>query len=236
MAKEKLDQEFHNTPDLGPISTPPPPQEHLRFNLRTIPKDFELHRIHSSNRSGGEFNSTNKGNNRFSPIGTSSGAIIPTMYLGNQLTCVLMETVFRTNNASTELRTFDKNHLRQLSHSTLVVSKPLTLVSFESIDLRPLKLQRNQIIDTEASCYAITREWARKVYHQETNAQGICWVSRQDDNSKVMVLFGDRVANEQLTLINTRHDLTMGDSYRQVLDLANRLGITIAPGKMAEDQ
>ena len=59
--------------------------------------------------------------------------------------------------------------------------------------LRKLGITRKQLIDTEKDRYPVTRKWAEALYCQYADAQGLSWVSRQDDSARAVMLFGDRI-------------------------------------------
>lgn len=62
--------------------------------------------------------------------------------------------------------------------------------------------------------------------------QGLLWVSTQDDSARAVVLFGDRIAAGTLQPDNNaRSLLDDGEAYDAVLDLAERIGANIVPGK-----
>ncbi|WP_434575633.1 RES domain-containing protein [Pseudomonas sp. Z3-6] len=54
-------------------------------------------------------------------------------------------------------------------------------------------ITRKQLIDTEKEHYPATRKWAEAIHRQCPDAQGLSWISRQDDSARAIVLFGDRI-------------------------------------------
>lgn len=98
--------------------------------------------------------------------------------------------------------------------------------------LRKLGVTRKQLIDTEKDQYPATRQWAEAIHHQCPTVQGLLWVSTQDDSARAVVLFGDRIAAGTLQPDNNaRSLLDDGEAYDAVLDLAERIGANIVPGK-----
>jgi hypothetical protein len=98
--------------------------------------------------------------------------------------------------------------------------------------LRKLGMTREQPVDTEKDQYPATRKWAEAIHHQCPQAQGLSWVSRQDDSARAVVLFGDRIPDGTLRPAgNSRSLLDDGDTYDAVLDLADRVGVNIVTGK-----
>jgi len=72
----------------------PPPPKRLDPTLVTWGAGLEFHRVHDLAFGGNEFNTSTKGNARFSPITDDAGALIPTLYAGTTFDCALMETIF----------------------------------------------------------------------------------------------------------------------------------------------
>ena len=98
--------------------------------------------------------------------------------------------------------------------------------------LRKLGVTRKQLIDTEKDQYPATRQWAEAIHRQCPTVQGLLWVSTQDDSARAVVLFGDRIAAGTLQPDNNaRSLLDDGEAYDAVLDLAERIGANIVPGK-----
>jgi len=97
--------------------------------------------------------------------------------------------------------------------------------------LRKLGVTRRQLIDTDKDQYPVTRQWAAAIHHQCPQAQGLCWVSRQDDSARALMLFGDRIADDALRPHGDSSSLLDdGNAYDAILDLAKRIGATIVQG------
>jgi hypothetical protein len=93
--------------------------------------------------------------------------------------------------------------------------------------LSRISVRRQEIIDCEADEYARTMAWALALYHAVPAADGIIWVSRQNDASKAIVLFGDRVLPEDLSPVGTSIPLEFGAGLEFVREAADRAGITL---------
>ncbi|WP_369327070.1 RES family NAD+ phosphorylase [Alcaligenes nematophilus] len=209
----------------------PAPGSVLRLTLMELPKGQVLHRVHQDKYSAVQFNPGTQGNARFSPIQDEMGRPIPTLYGGTSRDCALMETVFHDVPYAAGFKSYDKKKLLGQRHSTVELSAPLSLVDLASVPLRKLGLTRKQLIDTEKDQYPATRLWAAAIYQQCAQAQGLCWISRQDDSARAVMLFGDRIA--KTTLRSQGASLSLSDdsaTYDAVLDLAERIGVLIVPG------
>lgn len=100
-----------------------------------------------------------------------------------------------------------------------------------SVPLRKLGVARKQLIDTEKDQYPATRLWAEAIHRQCPQAQGLSWVSRQDDSARAVMLFGGRISGGTLQVLGVSHSLTEDAStYDVVLDLTERIGVAIVPG------
>ncbi|MBE2321381.1 RES family NAD+ phosphorylase, partial [Solirubrobacter sp. CPCC 204708] len=167
-----------------------------------------LHRVHQSQYQADQFNPGVRGNARFSPIQDDQGQAIPTLYAGTTLPCALMETVFHDVPHTPGFKSFDKAKLAGQVHSTVRVEADLQLIDLSSVALRKLGVTRKQLIDTEKDQYSATRKWAVALHRQCPQAQGLSWVSRQDDSARAVVLFGDRIAEGALQDGGGTHSLT----------------------------
>jgi hypothetical protein len=212
-------------------STPAPPDK-LHATLTSLAQGEVLHRVHQSKFQADQFNPGVHGNARFSPIQDEHGKPIPTMYGGTTMACALMETVFHDVPHTAGFKSFDKGRLVGQVHSTVKIERGLQLIDLASVPLRKLGVTRKQLIDTEKDQYPATRKWAEAIHRQCPQAQGLSWVSRQDDSARAVVLFGDRIPDGALRPAgNSRSLLDDGNAYDAVLDLADRIGVNIVPGK-----
>ncbi|MFT8232328.1 RES family NAD+ phosphorylase [Pseudomonas guariconensis] len=213
-------------------ATPPVPPAKLHATLTELPKGQVLHRVHQEQYQADQFNPGVLGNARFSPIQNDQGQPIPTLYGGTTMDCALMETVFHDVPHTAGFKTFDKGKLAGQVHSTVEIAQPVKVVDLASVPLRKLGITRKQLIDTEKDQYPGTRKWAEALHSQYPEAQGMSWVSRQDDSARAVVLFGDRIADGSLKPQGAPRSLVDdGDAYDTVLDLAEKIGVHIVPGK-----
>lgn len=216
----------------GESLSTPEPSGSLKVTFTELAKGTRLHRVHQSKYKADQFNPGNQGNARFSPIQDGQGRAIPTLYAGTTLPCALMETVFHDVPHTVGFKSIDKAKLEGQVHSEVVVAAPVKLVDLSSVPLRKLGVTRKQLIDTEKDQYAGTRKWAVAFHGQCPDAQGLTWVSRQDDSARAVMLFGDRIPEGMLKPEGASRSL-IGDAgtYDGVLDLADRIGAVIVPGK-----
>lgn len=218
--------------DQARSSTPNPPDT-LHVSLTTLSEGAVLHRVHQDLYRPDQFNPGRNGNARFSPIRDAHGNPIPTLYGGSTFCCTLMETVFHDVPHTPGFKTFDRGKLSGQVHSTVEVHRKLDLVDLSSVALRKMGVTRRELIDSEQDQYPITRKWAEAIHRQCAQAQGLFWVSRQDDSARAVVLFGDRIGDGCVKASGKARGLWEDPrAYEELLMLAERLGVDVVPGRM----
>ena len=215
-----------------PLTPAPPSQLAAKTTLMTWPKGQVIHRIHVNRYGPAQFNPGLAGNARFSPIKNEEGAPIPTLYGGTSFDCAAMETVFHDVPFTARLKTLDKARLAGQVHSRLEPRQDLLLVDLSATALRRLGVRRTQLIDTEKDRYPGTRAWAAAFHAALPEAQGLCWISRQDDRALALVLFGDRLPDDVLAPVGGQRVLLgSGEALTELTGLADRIGVKLVAGK-----
>jgi hypothetical protein len=213
--------------EVGPLL---PPDGPLNATLIDWKPDARLHRVHDGAWGPAEFNRSRFGNARFSPLFDNSGNIVPTLYAGTTLDCALMETIFHDVPYASGLKTVSKRS-RIAGHliSRIQLETKLTVIDLSAIALRKLGISRTDLLETEKDHYPASREWARTLYSQYTQAQGLLWTSRQDDRSLACILFGDRIAAGSLASVAEPLPLLHpdGSACMEILTLARRLNVEV---------
>lgn len=214
---------------MAKASSGPEPVKPLHATLIEWGKDRSLYRVHHERFEGNAFNTTAKGNARFSPIFDSSGTLIPTLYAGGTLNCTLMETVFHDVPYIPGFKWLPLSILDHQVHSVLTLKRNLILIDLGTVALHKLGIRRSQLIDTMKAHYPRTRRWAEALYKQFPKSQGLRWTSRQDDRAHGVVLFGNRVEPNAIAVGSDSVPLiSNGEAILPVLDLALRLGVHLA--------
>jgi len=173
------------------------------------------------------FNRTQLGNARFSPLEVA-GAIVPTLYAGSTLDVALMETVWHdapTPSHGFHLVLKDATEPRRVG--SLKPSAALHLVDLTTVGLRRLGLARSDVIDSDQVDYPITRQLSAWLYENKPDAQGICWISRQNDEGRAMVLFEPRLRSVKLAVDTEDEIFTDGPHLDALLTLAERMGASV---------
>ena len=207
-----------------------PPKGALRTTLIEWGEGQTLHRVHSSLYLPDQFNPSSKGDARFSPLSDSSGSVIPTLYAGTTLDCALMETVFHDVPFHAGFKVLLKaSHVDGQVSSAIRSPRPLHLVDLTSIALKRMGIRRGDIIDTEASEYPITRDWAVRFYTDHSDAEGLLWTSRQDDRAQAVILFEPRLKELSFIPVSGPESLLLADGSArpEILNLADRLDVVL---------
>ena len=221
-------------PDAAPstagVAIPPPPTLHI--TTLSWPAGLTIHRVHHRDYGAVQFNPGIKGNARFSPIRDAHGKSIPTLYGGSSFACAAMESVFHDVPFAAGFKAYDKGKLAGQGHSQFSARQDLVLADLGSKALRKLGVPRNCLVDTEKDQYPLTRQWAVAIHAGFPQVQGLCWISRQDDSARAVVLFGDRIGDGVLTPGAPTRSL-VGDqlAYAELLALAEQIGVDIVPGR-----
>ncbi len=187
-----------------------------------------MHRVHETIYAVDRFNSSPKGNARFSPLHDPSGSVIPTLYAATTPRGALMESVLRDVPYRVGFKNVDPKRLEARVCSTLRFKTDFHLLDLSKVALRGLGIQPRQLIDTTKEHYPVTRAWAEQVYAAHPHLQGFLWSSRQDDRALAVMLFGSRVqASDILDGNFSRPLITKGVPEDFVLQLATDLRVLL---------
>ena len=118
------------------------------------------------------------------------------------------------------------HRLEPMVVSGITPTRDLKLVHLSGLGLRRLGITRKELIEAETAEYASTRGWAAAL-HEQTECDGLVWVSRQNDDARALVLFGTRVAPTDLIVSAPPISLFYRPGLDRVYEAANRAGITV---------
>lgn len=186
-----------------------------------------LHRVHHQRFGALEFNATGRGHARFSPLRVSDGAsaqLIPTLYAATTIEVALMETALRDAPIPSRGYILRERDVAPLRATGVELESRLLVIDFRAVALRKLGLTRAEVIDSGPDAYPQTRALAAWAHRCAPAAQGILWMSRQDDRDEALILFGDRIAEGALRAIDPDQVLTRGRIHAALLGLLDLLG------------
>jgi hypothetical protein len=213
---------------------PPPPVSLDRGTITShkIRSGSKWHRVHANRYGAAEFN-PGKGNARFSPIFSLKGTVVPTIYAAATVEGAMMESIYHDvpfHAGQHASKTVFKDKLQDQSHSVVTVGEDLNLADLGTKPLHRLGVSRLQLIESDIDQYPLTRAWAAAIHAAAPQVQGLTWMSRQDDSSRAIMLFGDRVKKGALSQVgSSRHLLDDDKAYQEVQDLAGLLGVRVVP-------
>lgn len=206
----------------------PPDPSSLKPLTETWDPGRLLIRCHKSDYGATEFNPGNlKRRGRFSPFPGAKGRLVPFLYGADSEDGALSETVFHDVPVRGPGRTVSRSQLRTMLLSILAPRRVLTLVQLTGYGLDRLEVSRAELIESEADQYERTAAWARALHARCLDADGLVWMSRQHDSSRALILFGDRLAREDLEVVEPPLPLYYGPGLEKVQRAAEQAGIAV---------
>lgn len=207
-----------------PVPTPP-----LLAQLIPWGRGRTMHRVHKNQYLPNVFNTSIKGNARFSPIRDSKGDIIPTLYAATTSRGATMETVFHDVPNKKGLKTVSKQRLAGEVHSKLLFHVDFQLIDLSRMVLKRMGVKPEHLITSTKLHYTETRDWAEALYAEYPTSQGWLWTSRQDDRCNAVVLFGSRINPTDLSVRGPSTTLmTAGVVWDPVAQLATDMGVLLS--------
>ena len=173
---------------------------------------IEFHRIHPTVYMPEQFNGTEKGDARFSPIKSPAGMVIPTIYGAESFECAACEVILRCPDVppvdlKTGLPTFQivfPADFEHYSHSVVRTTVDLNLVDVTTAGQRKFGVDQNALLAGPKSTYPETRAWAEHIHATCSAAAGLYYTSFQYGPKFAIVLFGDRRAAGAFSPVSTR--------------------------------
>lgn len=168
-----------------------------------------------------------KGLGRFHPFTDPGGDVVPILYAAENLEGALSETVFHSVPFRGTRKSIRRITLKPLVVSTLICDRDLRLVQLFGFGLRRLGVTRLRLIEARKRQFPRTAAWAQALHACDESIDGLIWVSRQNDGTRSVVLFGDRVSVSSLRCVDGPIPLKEGPGYDAVVRAANQAGILI---------
>jgi hypothetical protein len=210
-----------------PAVPEPPEPAALDPLLKVWPSGADLWRVHRLDRRPAEFN-PGMDIGRFHPFPGSAGKPVATLYAASSWQGAVSETVFRDVPLRGPSRTKRLAEIELRAMSLLRLRREVRLVELRGTGLRRLRLQRRELIETDADQYSRTVRWAAALHRAAPRAAGLVWTSRLHDPSAAVVFFGDRVAEKDFSPVEGPIPLGAGKGLARVMELAEEAGILIA--------
>lgn len=198
---------------------------------KALPSGTVLHRIHQTAFQANQFNGTDRGNARFSPIRNPAGTIVPTIYGAESFECAACEIILRCPDVPPQVGTgpiplqisYPADYAHH-SHSEIRTTIDIELVDLTVAGQRMIGVNGNALLAGPRSTYGATRGWAEAIHLACPRSHGLYYSSYQYGPEFAVVLFGDRLPPDALTTISTRAVADAG-CHDEVRKLAQTLSI-----------
>ena len=151
----------------------------------TLPEGHLLYRVLSATRTATEFNPGYGARTRFGFFGKP---VVPIMYAADTEDAAIAETLLHDIPAEGGLLPYDQYATKVLVR--LKVEQQLRVAVLHGTALRRLKVTAGELTSSPASSYATTVRWAQVAH--DAGFDGLVWMSRQCNDTKAYVFFGDR--------------------------------------------
>lgn len=166
----------------------PPPPEPFSADTETLERGSKLYRVHANRFTVDQFNPGHGAPTRFAFFGTPP---VPVLYAAGTEAAALAESLLHdvpvTGGLLAHRLYLDKVMGR------IDVTRHLHLASLRGLGLRKLGVQASDVTDTDADQYEYTVEWAAAAH--AAGFDGVAWTSTRCNDSRAVVLFGDRCAD-----------------------------------------
>lgn len=190
-------------------------------------KGSPLVRCHDVRFGATEFN-PGLGAGRFHPFeDLRSGKTVPVLYAAGDFDGALSETVFHDVAVRGPGKKVERFALEAMVVSTLACERDLSLVQLYGYGLSRLGVTRLELIESGSEEHERTAAWAQALHARDETIDGLIWVSRQNDGSHAIVLFGDRVPRSALRIARNPVTLYISPGFDQVQEAAEKAGILI---------
>ena len=211
----------------GPGSPPP---KLVPFGEHEMSAGTVLRRFYQTVRAANVFNPCQGNKTRFAPLSqpTLPGGCVPTLYAGETYEAAAFETLFRDLPPLPNRLIYRKSGFSGKGYAQLRLQRPLKLAPFFNQNLRMLGQTRATMIETDATCYLETIQWALAVHRDFPDFDGLIWTSRQHDQDTACVFFDDRVSEADL-LVGPEQSLDTGAGEVRLSTFAADYGIDLIP-------
>jgi hypothetical protein len=163
---------------------------------------------------------------RFRPI-VHGGTVVPTIYGADDLPGSISETVFHEVPVRGPNRRILRSELDRWVWCEVVPTRDLNLVALHGTGLRRVQVTHGELIECDAAHYADTAVWSVALHDAGSTPDGLCWRSRQHNDSLALMLFGTRVQEADLIITRVAESLAHKPGGDLAYEFAEASGITI---------
>lgn len=163
---------------------------------------------------------------RFRPF-VDEGRVVPTIYGASDFDGAVSETVFHEVPVRGSNRRILRSEIDRWVWSEVAPTRDLRLVSLHGTGLRRAQVTHGELIECDASEYADTVPWSVALHDTANAPDGLCWRSRQHNDSFALMLFGSRVADSDLAVVRPADSLARSPGGDLVYAFAEAADIAI---------
>lgn len=160
-----------------------------------LPAGSEFYRVHGSRFGPTRFNPGQGVGGRFHFFGDPP---VPVLCLADTREAAVAETLLHDLPVGVPSRLGPDAYLDAVL-SMVRITRDLEVAMFHGLGLRRLGVRATELTDTPARHYPRTRPWAQATHG--AGLDGAVWMSRQVNSDRALVVFGDRVAEDDLEVV-----------------------------------
>jgi RES domain len=211
------------------MAVPDPPAD-LHPRLTTWPAGRTFSRIHALRYAATRFSRKPEASihGRFHFFASADGVVVPVLYGAENDDAAIAEVLFRNVPLRGAWREIRADRLHGLAISAVTPKRPLSLIELLGHGLRRLGLSAEELTSTDRVDYPQTVAWARHLHETARRADGLVWMSRQFNAAQALMLFGDRVHQQDLECGDPL-ELSFGEGPELVQAAATAAEIIITP-------
>lgn len=189
----------------------------------SLPLNFEMTRVHSSDYGAVQFNPCMGDATRFAPL-QEAGRCIPSLYAGQGLRAALAETVLHKVYPDDPFAAVREADLLDRSVSVIRVARPLQMIKLDTWGMGAMGLKTADYFGIGRGYYDRCQAIALRLYQAHPQADGLQWVSVRDNSQTSYLFFGDRVG-AGLEEVSQEPLRAKGAALTQVLEQLRDMGV-----------
>jgi hypothetical protein len=203
------------------VTERPLPRPPLAVEIEVLESRSELVRVHHQRFRPAEFNATAVPRARFRPFGDP---VVPTMFAARDDDTALAESVFHDVPVR-GLRQLPQAALDGRVLSRLACARDLRLLALHGYGLQRLGVTHGELIECGPAEYPWTARWGEALHAAAPDADGLVWMARRFTGRSSIMLFGDRVGQDDLEAQAQPLELWRGPGLELALEAAQQAGI-----------
>jgi hypothetical protein len=205
------------------------PPDKLDPLIGVWPAGRHITRVHRLGQAGNRFNRRLGPAGRFHPIHGPDGELVPWLYGAEDDGGAVCETVLH-DTPFVPGAMVSEAVLAERATSVIMPRRDLRLALLEGLGLRRLGVDRRSLIEAGTDEYPRTALWAKALHdHEQEHLDGLQWRARPNDTRRSLLLFGDRLTEDDLDEVEMPLPLALGAGYARVLRVTTLASVTLVP-------